>query len=156
MLEKNWERYSAPKFEQKASPGAGKLDCYWALNLNGKNFCWFVKFLQVNIDHLDIDPRDIMVFIYHSGRRLVESGQKMVFEREATIFIPTFCDTFAFWVNPKNEAWDETNKATPGNGNWDYDCALGLEEKSNARYWKLRLWLCLKIRRKKQLPVLKN
>ena len=38
-----------------------------------------------------------MVFIYHSGRRLVKSGQKIVFEREATIFIPTFCDPFVFW-----------------------------------------------------------
>ena len=32
VLEKIWERYSAPKFEQKATPVAGKLDCYWALN----------------------------------------------------------------------------------------------------------------------------
>ena len=42
-------------------------------------------------------PRDIMVFIYHSGRRLVESGQMIVFEREATFF-PTFFDTFVLWL----------------------------------------------------------
>ena len=36
VLEKNWERYSAPKFEQKATPGAGKLDCCWALNFERK------------------------------------------------------------------------------------------------------------------------
>ena len=36
VLEKSWERYSAPKFEQKATPGAGKLDCYWALNFERK------------------------------------------------------------------------------------------------------------------------
>ena len=36
VLEKIWERYSAPKFEQKATPVAGKLDCYWALNFERK------------------------------------------------------------------------------------------------------------------------
>ena len=97
VLEKNWERYSAPKFEQKATPGAGKLDCFWALNFERKEQLLIFEVSTgntLNIDHLDIDPRDIMVFIYHSGQRLVESGQKIVFEREATIFIPTFCDTF--------------------------------------------------------------
>ena len=106
MLEKNWERYSAPKFEQKATPGAGNLACYWALKFERKEQLLIFEVStgnMLNIDHLDIDPSDIMVFIYHSGRRLVESGQKIVFEREATIFIPTFCDTFSLWLeNEKN------------------------------------------------------
>ena len=97
VLEKNWERYSAPKFEQNATPGAGKLDCYWALNFERKEQLLIFEVStgnMLNVDHLDNDPRDLVDFIYHSGRRLVESGQKTVFEREATIFIPTFCDTF--------------------------------------------------------------
>ena len=32
---------------------------------------------MLDVDHLDIDPSDIMVFIYQSGRRLVESGQNL-------------------------------------------------------------------------------
>ena len=99
VLEQNWERYSDPKFEQKATPGAGKLDCYWGLNFEAKELLLFFEVStgnMVNIDHLDIDPRDIMVsyITRDDGRRLVESGQNIVFEREATIFIPTFCDTF--------------------------------------------------------------
>ena len=48
------------------------------------------------VDRLDIDPRDIMVFIYQSGRRLVESGQKIAFERATSLSEPfetlAFCD----------------------------------------------------------------
>ena len=51
---------------------------------------------MLDVDHLDIDPRDIMVFIYQSGRRLVESGQKIAFERATTLSEPfvtlSFCD----------------------------------------------------------------
>ena len=51
---------------------------------------------MLDVDHLDIDPRNIMVFIYQSGRRLVESGQKIAFERATTLSEPfvtlSFCD----------------------------------------------------------------
>ena len=47
-------------------------------------------------DHLDIDPRGIMVFIYQSGRRLVEAGQQIAFERATSLsehFVTfSFCD----------------------------------------------------------------
>ena len=51
---------------------------------------------MLDVDHLDIDPRDILVFIYQSGRRLVESGQKIAFERATSLSEPfatlSFCD----------------------------------------------------------------
>ena len=54
------------------------------------------KEYMLDVDHRDIDPRDIMVFIYQSGRRLVESGQKIAFERATSLsepFVtPSFCD----------------------------------------------------------------
>ena len=55
VLEKNCERYSAPKFEQKATPGAGKLDCYWALNFERKELLLIFEVStgnMLNIDHL--------------------------------------------------------------------------------------------------------
>ena len=64
VLEKNWEMYSVPKFEQKATPAAGKLDCYWALNFERKELLLIFEVStgnMLNIDHLDIDPRDILV-----------------------------------------------------------------------------------------------
>ena len=42
---------------------------------------------MLDVAHLDIDPRDIMFFIYHSGRRLVESKSNLLFERKATSFV---------------------------------------------------------------------
>ena len=36
------------------------------------------------VDDLDLDPKDIMFFIYHSGRRLVESRSNLLFERKAS------------------------------------------------------------------------
>ena len=51
---------------------------------------------MLDVDHLDIDPSDIMVFIYQSGRRLVEAGQKFAFERATSLsehFVTlSFCD----------------------------------------------------------------
>ena len=51
---------------------------------------------MLDVDHLDIDPRDIKVFIYQSGRGLVESGQKIAFERATFLSEPfvtlSFCD----------------------------------------------------------------
>ena len=47
---------------------------------------------MLDVDHLDLDRRDIMVFIYQSGRRLVESGQKVRSKEQN--FIRTLRDTF--------------------------------------------------------------
>ena len=51
---------------------------------------------MLDVGHLDIDPRDIMVFIYQSRRRLVESGSKIAFERATSLSEPfgtlSFCD----------------------------------------------------------------
>ena len=43
---------------------------------------------MLDVDHLDIDPRDTMVVIYQSGQRLVESGQKITFERATSLSEP--------------------------------------------------------------------
>ena len=59
VLKKNWEKYSAPKFEQKATPDAGKLDCYWALNFERKEQLLIFEVSTgntLNIVHLDTDP----------------------------------------------------------------------------------------------------
>ena len=51
---------------------------------------------MLDVDHLDIDPRDIMVFIYQSGRRLVEAVKNIAFERAISLsehFVTlSFCD----------------------------------------------------------------
>ena len=51
---------------------------------------------MLEVNRLDVDPRDIMVFIYQSGRRLVEAGQKIAFERSTSLsehFVTlSFCD----------------------------------------------------------------
>ena len=39
---------------------------------------------MLDVDHVDIDPRVIMVFIYQLGR-LVESGQKIAYERSTSL-----------------------------------------------------------------------
>ena len=70
VLGKNWEKYSDPKFEQKATPGAGKLDCYWALNFERKELLLIFEVStgnMLNIDHLDIDPMDIMLSYISRG-----------------------------------------------------------------------------------------
>ena len=53
---------------------------------------------MLDVDHLDIDPRDILVFIYQSGRRLDESGQKIAFERATSLSEPFVTDPFRFVI----------------------------------------------------------
>ena len=59
VLEKNWKRYSAPKFEQKTTPGDGKLDCLWALNFERKEQLLIFEVSTgntLNKVHLETDP----------------------------------------------------------------------------------------------------
>ena len=61
---------------------------------------------MLDVDNLGIGTSDIFVFIFKSGRRLVESGQKIIFKRkEATTFIRTLCETFL-----SSEKWKKKTK----------------------------------------------
>ena len=71
-------------------PPAGKRDCYWAFKFERKEQLLVFEVstgTMLDVYHLDIDSRDIMFFIYHWERRLVESRSNLLFERKATSFV---------------------------------------------------------------------
>ena len=60
---------------------------------------------MLDVDHLDIDPSDIMVFIYQSGRRLVESGQNLHLKEQQVCPNPSW--HFRFVIRKKNSCVKE-------------------------------------------------
>ena len=106
VLEKNWERYSAPKFEQKATPGAGNLACYWALIFERKELLLIFEVStgnMLNIDHLDIDPRDIMVpYITRDDAWLNQVKILYLKEKQQYLSQPFVTLSFCDWKMKKN------------------------------------------------------